>query len=569
MHIMPKKVVYIEIDEEITSIFNKVKKLKQHEVYLMIPKKALVFQSVVNLKILKKKLVTDERKIIIVTTDATGRHLAQKVDIPVLNRIEVENSEPIDEELYSMKIQPIQARRNEFIRETPQRAEKKITIGELIRDFRENNKVYSKGIDAVSSFNFSRPNRKFLALVLSISIGLFMLIGYIALPGATIYISPKFDNISHTTNITLADNHKNQNLLQKNLPHIIASEEVVTVTGQTKVFHATSKKFEGVNAKGKMRILNTSDEEWLLKEQTRFSSLNGLIFRIQEGVFVPPATKDEEGNKTPGELIVPVVADSFDIYGDPVGKKGNIAPSKFTIPGLSKFNQKLIWGESLDNMRGGITKYRTIVLEEDINAAKKQLEDNLILMAKEDLRDYIDEMNRLNHSNLELLDDRRYLKTELLELRVSEDLEGSYKDKFEVFAKIRAQGVAYDFNQLFMLLKKELKNRSHPDMQIREDLISADKISYEVINEDDELGQIKITASIKGIEEYVIDGDQVAAKRFAKKVKDRIVGLSVTEAEGIIGNFSEVNELQIKTWPFWISKIPRISENIEIKLMTD
>lgn len=562
-----KKVVYIEIDEEITSIFDKVKKLKQTEVYLVVPKKSLIFQSIVNLKILKNKLATDKKKIIIVTEDITGRNLAEKAGMTVLSRMEIKEAKPITEDLFNVQIHPIQARRNEFTREAPRRAEKKITIGELLRDFRKNNKMYNKGADKVTSFNFSKPNRKFLILVLTLSIGLFMLISYIALPGATIYVNPKFDNISHTTNITLADKNKNHNLLQKNLPHIIQSEDITTTTKQTKIFYATSKKFEGINAKGKITIVNTSDEEWLLKEKTRFSNPTGLIFRIQDGVFVPPATKNEEGVLVSGKLIVPVVADPFDIYGNPVGKKGNISASKFIIPGLSKFNQDLIWGESFENMRGGITKYQTIVLEDDINAAKKQLQDNLILMAKEDLSAYIDEINKLNHSNLVLLDDRRYLKTELLELRVSDDLQGSYKDKFEVFAKIKAQGVAYDFTQLFLLLKKELITRAHPDMRIREDLISPDKISYEIINEDEELSQIKITASIKGIEEYVIDGNGIAAKRFAKKVKDKILGLTVVEAESIIGNFPEVNELQIKTWPFWISKIPRISENIEIRLM--
>jgi len=535
----------------------------------LVPKKSVIFQSIVNLKILKNKLINDKKTLTIVTSDITGTHLAEKADIKVVSSIEIEESKPIIDESFNVKIQPIQARRNEYTKERPAKSEKKITIGELLRDFRENNKVYKNGIDKISSFNFSNPNRKFLALVLTFSIGLFMLISYIALPGATIYINPKFDNISHTTNITLVDKHKNQNLLQENLPHIIASEEIVTTTKQTRVFHAISKKFEGVNAKGKIKIINTSDEEWLLKEETRFSSPNGLIFRIQEGVFVPPATLDEAGNKINGELIAKVVADPFDMYGDPVGKKGNIEASKFIIPGLSKFNQELIWGESSENMRGGITKYKTIVLEDDINAAKKQLEDNLILMAKEDLRNYIDELNKINHSNLRLLDDSRYLKTELLELRVSDDLHGSYKDKFEVFAKVKAEGVAYDFNNLYTLMKNELTTRAHPDMKIREDLISPDKITYDVIDKEEDLGKIKITASIKGIEEYVITGDQIVARKFAKKVKDKILSLNTKEAESIIGNMTEVNEIQIKTWPFWITKIPRVPENIKIKLMTD
>ena len=566
-----KKVIYIEIDEEITSIYDRVKRVKQKDVYLIVPKKAILFQSVVNLKILSSKLKSDGKELNIVTTDRMGRHLAEQIGIPVHSRIEVEEMQAPPEDNPKMRIEPIQARRNVILKDTPQRfKEKKITIGELVRQFREQSKKRKKKGDEKESFapfDFTKPNRKLLALILAVSIGLFMLISYIAFPGATVYIRPRFDNISHTVNIVLADKRKNQTLLGQNKPHVIASEEVVTVTKQTKVFNTTSKEFDGVSATGQIRIINTSDEEWPLKEETRFQTEDGLVFRMQTSVTVPPSAVDDQGNKVNGEFLVDVKADPFDIYDDPIGERGNIGPTKFTIPGLSKYNQRIIWGESSGNMEGGVTSYKMVVKEEDIEAAKKQIEDNLILMAREDLRSYIDEMNKLNNTNLVLLDDRRYLRTELLDLRISDDLEGSTKEKFEVFAKIRAQGVAYDFDQLFALLKKELKTRSHPDMRIREDSINPDTLTYEVIDEDEDLGQIKITATIQGIEEYVIESDSEAGLRFSNKVKEKILGLQAEEAENYINNLTEVDAVRIKTWPIWISTVPRIPENVEIKLM--
>jgi len=566
-----KKVIYIEIDEEITSIYDRVKRVKQKDIYLVVPKKSILFQSVVNLKILNSKLKGDGKKLIIITSDRMGRHLAEQVEIPVHSQIEVEEIKAPVEDSPQMRIEPIQARRNVILKDQPQRSkEKKITIGELIKQFRAQSKKKKKdGVDLMSSFGFGRPNRKLLVTILVISVGLFALISYIAFPGATIYIRPRFDNITHTVNVTLADKRENQNLLSQNKPHIIASEEVVTITKQTKVFNTTSKVFDGVNATGRIKIINTSDEEWTLKEETRFQTKDGIVFRIKSGVIVPSATEDEEGNIVFGEYFVDVEADPFDIYDHPIGENGNIEPTKFIIPGLSKFNQKLIWGENSNPMTGGVTSYKKVVMEEDIEAAKKQIENNLILMAREDLRSYIDDMNKLNRTNLVLLDDRRYLKTELQDLRISDDLEGSEREKFEVFAKIKADGVAYDFNQLYSILKKELKTRTHPDMRIREDSINPDTITYEVIDEDEDLGQIKITATIQGIEEYVIEPDIEAGLRFSNKVKEKILGLNVEEAENYINNLTEVDAVLIKTWPIWISTIPRIPENVEFKLMEE
>lgn len=512
-----------------------------------------------------------KKELIIVTTDRNGQHLAGKIGLPIMSRVEIEKSEAPPEDSPQMKIQPIQARRNIILKEeTPQRfTEKKISIRELIQEFRlkdRNRKKYPDN-SVESSHRFARPSRKFLGLIVVVSAGLFMLISYIALPSATVYIRPRFDTIDFTVNVTLADKRKNQTLLQQNKPHIIASEIVSTTTKQTKVFSTASKEFDGQNAKGAIKIINTSDEEWELKEGTRFQTEEGFIFRIKEGVIVPPRVRDEMDEITPGTLVVSAEADPFDIYGEPIGERGNLQAAHFIIPGLSKYNQRIIWGELEGGADGGVSSYRKIVTKDDIEAAKKQIQDNLILMAKEDLRTYIDEVNKMNQKNLVLLDDSRYLKTKLADLRISEDLEGSYEEKFELFARIDAEGVAFDFDQLFALLKKELGSRTHPNMRLREDSIAPENITYEVIDEDELLGQIKITTTIQGIEEYVIDASAPAGARFANRLKEKIVGLNAVEAENWVGNLEEVDAVEIKTWPVWVDKIPRIAESIEVKLM--
>ena len=565
-----RKVVYIEIDEEVTAIYDRVKRAKQKDIYLVVPRKAILFQSVVNLRILKSKLEKDGKKLHLITTDRIGVHLAEQAGIPVYSNIEVEEIKASQEDTPKMRIEPIQARRNEVLKDLPKRVmEKKITIGELIREYRDNKKKNKKGSSSelAGVYNYVRPNRKFLGFILALSLGLFLVITYIALPGATVYVKPKFDNIEYTVNITLADKRKNQNLLSRNEPHVVASEEIMTVTKQTKVFNTTSKVFDGVNAQGFITIYNTSDDEWPLKKETRFQTEDGLVFRIKEGIFIPGKTVDEEGNDVPGTFTAAVEADEFDIYDHPIGERGNVGPTKFKIPGLSEFNQRLLWGESSQAMEGGVTRYQRVVQEEDIEAAQKQIHDNLTLMAREDLNTHIEEMNRLNHTNLVLLEDSRYLKTDLQELRISDDLEGSLREKFEVFAQIEAKGVAYDFDQMFAILKKELKTRVHPDMQIREDSIRPESVSLEPVSEDEALGQIKVTATIKGIQEYVIDSSLEAGLRFSNKVKERIVGLTAEEAESYVGNLQEVDEVQIKLWPIWLSRIPRIADNIEVKLM--
>ncbi|MBN1258320.1 hypothetical protein JXA05_01035 [Candidatus Peregrinibacteria bacterium] len=564
-----KKIVYIEVDDEITSVYDRVKRFRQTEIYLVVPRKAILFESGVNLSILKSKLEKLGKILHLVTSDANGRHLAEKIGIAVHRSLEIDEVKAPPEDSPQMRITPIQARRNEVVRDQPRRfTEKKMTIGELIKEFRLREKSgRKKPGHFFSSFHFARPNRKLLALIVLISIGLFMLVSYIALPGATLYIRPKFDNISHSVNVILADKRKNQNLLQQNKAHVIASEEVTVVTKETKMFNTAGKQFEGVNARGKAKIINATEEEWQLKGETRLQTEEGLIFRLKGPVVVPAAVRDPSGTAIPGELSVSVEADPFDALGSPVGERGNIPPSRFILPGLSKYNQAKLWAESVEPMQGGVTKYRKMVRAEDIESAKKQIEENLILMAREELKSRIRDMNALNQTNLALLDDSRYLKTELLDLRVPEDIEGSYREKFEVYAEIKAIGMAYDFDQLFALLKKELRARAHPDMRLRDDSITPETVSYEVIDDDPQNGQIKITATARGIQEFVIDPADTAGKRFSDKVKNKVLGQSVENARNLVANLPEVESVKIEVWPFWASALPRIADNIEIRLM--
>jgi hypothetical protein len=566
-----RQIIYVDVDEEVTSLFDRLKNLRKKEILLVIPRKAVLFQSGVNLKILKSKMEAKGKKLVVVTSDRNGIHLAERVGLEVMSKIEVEESQAPIEENPQVLIRPIQAMRNEVPREeTPQRTtERKMSIRELIQEFRMRDHRKKKSDEPVYASALGRPSRKVLTLILLISIGLFGLIGYIAFPSATVYIRPKFDNLDFTVNITLADKRRNQVLLQQNKPNVVASESVQTTTKQTKVFSATSMEFKGKNAKGKLRILNTENEDWTLKAGTRFMTPDGVFFRIAKGVVVPLRTIGESGEPIPGSLTVNVEADPFDLYGKPVGDRGNVGLGKFTIPALSKYNQRLIWGESDAPMVGGVTQYEPIVRKEDIEAAKKEIQSNLILMAKEDLHSYIDEINQLNQTHMVLMDDERYLKTTLVDLRYADGLEGSHRDKFELFAKIDAQGVAFDFDQLFAILKKEIGGRTHPDMRLRESSLAPDNVTYEVIEESPDLGQIKVTASIKGIEEYAIEPTTEAGLRFDSRLKEKIVGLSVSDAENLVGNLPEVDAVKIKTWPVWIHSVPQIPEGIDVKLMED
>ncbi len=79
---------YIDIDEEITSIVDRIRKAKAEEVIIVVPKRALLIQSIVNLKLLKKEADSLKKQIMIVTQDKLGKMLIEKAGILVQQKLD-------------------------------------------------------------------------------------------------------------------------------------------------------------------------------------------------------------------------------------------------------------------------------------------------------------------------------------------------------------------------------------------------------------------------------------------------------------------------------------------------
>ena len=80
---MNKDVIYIEPEDDITDIITKIENSKEKIVALVPPKKAGVFRSVVNIKLIAKSGTSNEKTIVLVTVDPSIVRLAATVKLPV------------------------------------------------------------------------------------------------------------------------------------------------------------------------------------------------------------------------------------------------------------------------------------------------------------------------------------------------------------------------------------------------------------------------------------------------------------------------------------------------------
>ena len=105
-----KDTIYVDIDDEITGIIDKLKGSEGKVVALVLPKRASVFQSIVNMKLLKRAADSSKKNLVLITGEAgllplagaAGVHVAKtlssKPEIPSAPQFGDDTEEAVDEE---------------------------------------------------------------------------------------------------------------------------------------------------------------------------------------------------------------------------------------------------------------------------------------------------------------------------------------------------------------------------------------------------------------------------------------------------------------------------------------
>ena len=114
------KVIYLESDEEIISIIDRLKNISEEKVALVVPVGALIFSSAVNLKLLKEEARKQKKDISIVTTDGAGRNIASQLGFTVYEDLsdarEIKEQEEIEAQNESADFSPDEEEKEEIMK---------------------------------------------------------------------------------------------------------------------------------------------------------------------------------------------------------------------------------------------------------------------------------------------------------------------------------------------------------------------------------------------------------------------------------------------------------------------
>src|SRR3989344_7021202 len=75
------KPIYLEPDEEITSIIDRLSKVEDSKIAVVVPKNSTMFQSLVNLKLLARQAPKLGKEVAIISNKKVGSRLAHQVGL--------------------------------------------------------------------------------------------------------------------------------------------------------------------------------------------------------------------------------------------------------------------------------------------------------------------------------------------------------------------------------------------------------------------------------------------------------------------------------------------------------
>jgi hypothetical protein len=540
-YLLKPRIIFVEPQEDIDEITSKIQAAKNDTVALVIPQKAIIFQSIISVKILRSNADKLKKQIYLVTRDTQGQSFAERLGIPAFPDMEHIEESPV------RKVGEVLSKRASISKIAPTMEIPQEKEFQSSADFRRKKQEILELL--------SRPSKGLVFSICILSLFLLFFVATLALPGATIHINPQKKVIENTINITLTTG-KMENATDSWRQHVLGAIPIESVFENTIPFETVTKVFTGENASGTMTVVNTLHEEFSLRPGTRFKTSNGLIFRSRDWIKIFPNSEEE----------VLVEADESDIFGEFIGARGNIEKKqRFVLPGLPEKTQKYVWAENRQPFSGGVSGYQFIVSEKDIELAETQMQQMVVYHARKDAEIFVKRKNKLENRDLILLPGSEFLDIEVLEVEIPDDILGKNIESFPVHSMMRVKMLSFSKKEMLSILRGALLKTVDPGMELIE--IEENSIFPEVLSISPDRKKVKITVSIRGIEAYIIEPKTKKGVHFVNRVKENVSGKNISEAQRVLENFREVATVEISIWPPFLRSLPHLPENISVTLL--
>ncbi len=373
---MAKTVIYIDTEDDITSIIGKVKAADSDIVALVPPKRTGMLQSAVNLKLLKRAATLSKKHVVLISSDPSLRSLAGGVLIPTAKNLQsppeiVSTGAPLDdqEEIVNggdMPVGDIQNAMGDAAVTPPLAAPSNSAVDEapIVAPTRKEAAKAKKDAKALAVPDFMKFRKRiFIIGGLVVVLGIFLYWAFAIAPTAKIAITAKTELANIDQNITLnpsATTDASKNILKSDSQELKKTASVD--------FDATGKKDVGDKASGQVTFKNCETPTAQTIDAGTPVSVNGLNYTTQAAVTVPGGS----GSFVTGCTSAGASA-AVGITASDIGENYNLASG--TALNVSGHTGQLTATTSTA-VTGGTKRTITVVSQADVDKAKQQIKNS-------------------------------------------------------------------------------------------------------------------------------------------------------------------------------------------------
>ncbi len=552
---MKKSTIYVDIDDDIAAIIDKVSAAAERIVAVVLPKRAAVLQSSVNMKLLKRAADDVQKSVVLVTSEsaitalagASGMHVAEtltsKPKIPVSRSdedqsvVEVDQTDSVTVESTEPQLDPTEPiGKLAGIEATEDSIEMDADEEEAATDTDEPTEKPAKKDRKLKVPNFGVFRVKLvLGLLVLLALAGAGYYAFMIAPKAQIALKTEQSDAPTKIVIQAKASVTTVNTETNELPALLKTDtqklsDTFTVTGQ---------KDAGTKASGSVKFYNCSQVDKLgditrtVPAGTGISS-GGKTFITQTAVDVDPSGFAGSTCKSdkPSAIVKVVAIDNGDTY--------NLSARDYSVAGFSSMT-----AEDSVGMSGGVSKIVKVVSQEDVEAGKQKL----VSKAASDTKG---KLAAILTSEGYVAIQETYV-TEQGEAKPAVAVGDEATGDVAITMDITATMLGVRANDLGQLLESAQKKTIDQNKQKIYD--SGAKAANLSVTERPAKDSVTVS---------VIASGKVGPILKADDLKSLIAGKKAGDAKQILEARPGVKEASIKLSPFWVFSIPKNNKKITI-----
>ena len=537
---MQKDVIYIDVEDDITSIISKIKAAESGIVALVPPKRTGAIQSAVNLKLVHRAAERADKRLVIITANAALSALAGSAGIPVAKNLQ---SRPEMAEIPALEIdddviegvdaepktttdaKPTLSEAVSAVEAQEKTTPKTTALGASSADSASKDTANSKKGIKIPDFNSFR--KKFFLIAGSVVLLIVFLVwALVFAPRASIIISAQTSSVAVNTQIKSSTSSKTN--LQDGTLLLSTKTKDKTVS---KSFTATGKKEVGEKATGtvsfsarEIATLGTT-----IKAGTVLSTSSGAQYTTDESVTI--SISNYRGAKV---KITAVKGGSS--YNGATG----------TLTGAPSGVTATVSGST----SGGTDKTIAVVQQSDINKAVNEL---LTDSEKNDIKSQL----QAEFGNDYIVVSESFLSDESSLTKPAVDSEAT-GGTATITGVVKFSLSAIARSEFDTFLKAYCQQRI--DGKANQKIYDTGVKTVSMTNISFSDGVVSATITANGKVGPKIDEDAV---------KEYVKGQSVGEVQERVKTIEGIKSVDVKFSPFWVYRVPNDTKKIEIKFEID